>query len=285
MSYRVDAAPQLNTDESSSAVDGARPLSQSQSDAEVARLWDRWRTTHDESVRNRLAEIYYPVVVLVARQMAQTLSDEIDFGDIEGYGAEGLLDAIERFDPARGVLFSTFARYRIHGAVYDRMREYDWVSRRDRMRERQLKQEREQFVLARHRNPTLAEEAELLSSTISSHEELVARLAASKMTSLAHQRNGENAGFEPPASDGGPLSACLAVESHDVLRQAIEHLDDRERQVIMLTYSGELSLADLAVQLGVTKSRVCQIRARALRTLRQFLTQNGVTGPFEPELV
>ena len=283
MSNRLDAAPAA--DVGSQVVGTKRSWLREASEEEISELWALWRSCHDESVRNRIAEIFYPVVMMVARQMAQTLSDQIDFDDLVGYGAEGLLDSIERFDPARGTLFSTFARYRIQGAIYDRIREYDWVSRRDRLRERELRRSRDRFVLENHRDPTLAEEAELLSSSVTSHEELVARLAASKMTSLAFQRNGENVGIEPPTADRGPLSACLAIESHDVLLRAIERLDDRERQVIVLTFADDRSLSELARELGVTKSRVCQIRARALRTLRQFLIQNGVTGPFETELV
>ena len=245
-------------------------------EAEIARLWEQWRTSRDEATRNRLAEIYYPIVVLVARQMAQTLSDEIDFGDIEGYGSEGLLDAIERFDPARGVLFSTFARYRIQGTIYDRIREYDWVSRRDRARERQLRQSREAFFLEHHRNPTVEEEAKLISTTLSSHEELVARLARSKMTPLL-ERQGEGTTLEIPSTDSGPLAAWLEAESSGVLRQAIDRLDERERRVVILTFAEELPLGEVSAQLGVTKSRVCQIRAQALRSLRQFLVQNGIT--------
>lgn len=255
----------------------ADSFSRSQRDAEIAQLWSHWQREHSIEVRNRLAEIFYPIVVLVARQMSSTLSDEISRDDIEGYATEGLLDAIERFDPSRGIQFSTFAPYRIRGAVYDRIREFDWVSRSDRRRERDLRQTREEFFLQHLRQPSLEEEAKLIGSTVGAHEGLIARLASSKVTSLQYSRRLDGTAVDVPDSEDGPLARLLSSELSGILRDALETLDPREQQVIRLTFVEEQSLSEVGRALGVTESRVCQIRARALRSLRRTLSNSGIT--------
>jgi RNA polymerase sigma factor (sigma-70 family) len=105
----------------------------------------------------------------------------------------------------------------------------------------------------------------------------VARLANSKMTSLQGSRRGDGFDIDVPDGTGGPLAALLSSEVSGILREALEELDPRERQVIMLTFVEEQSLSEVGRALGVTESRICQIRARALRTLRRSLSNSGIT--------
>lgn len=260
-----------------SEVVAGDPLARARREEEIATLWAEWQANRTIEARNRLVEIFYPIAVLVSRQMSSTLSDEISRDDIEGYAAEGLLDAIERFDSSRGIQFSTFAPYRIRGTVYDRIREFDWVSRSDRRRERDLRQSRDDFFLLHHRQPSLEEEAKLVGSSLTAHEGLVARLANSKVTSLQSSRRVDGMELDLPDADGGPLAALLSSELSGILRDALAHLEPRERQVITLTFVEEQSLSEVGRALGVTESRVCQIRARALRSLRRYLSNSGIT--------
>lgn len=268
-----------DTREESGAIDAlpGEPLARARRDAVIAELWAAWRAEHSIEIRNQLVETFYPLAILVARQMSSTLSDEISRDDIEGYAAEGLLDAIERFDPTRGIQFSTFAPYRIRGTVFDRIREFDWVSRSDRRRERELRQSRDEFFLLHRRQPSLEEEAKLVGSSRVAHEGFVARLANAKVTSLQSARREDGLELDLPDVNGGPLASLLSSELSGILLEALEHLDSRERQVIKLTFVEEQSLSEVGRALGVTESRVCQIRARALRSLRRYLASSGIT--------
>jgi RNA polymerase sigma factor for flagellar operon FliA len=252
---------------------------------EVAALWARWQEDRSIEVRNKLVEIFYPMAAQVARRMAATLSDEIAREDIEGYAAEGLINAIEHFDPSRGILFSTFAPYRIRGAVFDRIRELDWVSRSDRRRERDLRVTRDEFFHQHRRAPTRGEEAALVGLSLAAHDSLVARLASSKMTSLDVSRRPDGPEIDVPDVSGGLLAALLSAERSDLLREALDALNPRERQVIMLMFVEEQSLSQVGRLLGVTESRICQIRARALRTMRRSLVNGGITEAREEMLV
>lgn len=252
---------------------------------EVSALWTEWDASRSIEVRNKLVEIFYPMAANVARRMAATLSDEIAREDIEGYAAEGLINAIEHFDPSRGILFSTFAPYRIRGAVYDRIRELDWVSRSDRRRERDLRTSRDEFFHQHRRPPTRGEEAALVGLSLAAHDSLVARLASSKMTSLDVSRRPDGPEIDVPDITGGLLAALLSAERSDLLRAALEALNPRERQVIMLMFVEEQSLSQVGKLLGVTESRICQIRARALRTMRRSLVSEGITEAREEMLV
>ncbi len=105
---------------------------------EIAALWRAHKHDGDRTARERLVHLYYPLVKHVARGMASSLSRQADVDDLEGYGAEGLIDAVDRFDPDRGVQFPTFAAHRIRGAVYDGIRASDWVPRSVRRKAREL---------------------------------------------------------------------------------------------------------------------------------------------------
>jgi RNA polymerase sigma factor for flagellar operon FliA len=265
------------------ALDAAREKAQRAE--EVALLWEQWQSDRSIEIRNKLVEVFYPMAAQVARRMAATLSDEIAREDIEGYAAEGLINAIEHFDPNRGILFSTFAPYRIRGAVFDRIRELDWVSRSDRRRERDLRVSRDEFFHQHRRPPTRDEEAALVGLSLAAHDSLVARLASSKMTSLDVSRRPDGPELDVPDLSGGLLAALLSAERSDMLREALEALNPRERQVIVLMFVEEQSLSQVGKLLGVTESRICQIRARALRTMRRSLVNGGITEAREEMLV
>jgi RNA polymerase sigma factor for flagellar operon FliA len=244
---------------------------------EIAELWSEWGTTRSLAVRNQLVEIFYPIAVFIARKMAATLSDEIARDDIEGYAAEGLIDAIEHFKPSHGTQFSTFAPYRIRGAVYDGIREFDWVSRSDRRRERDLRVVRDEFFLEHRRLPTRDEEASLAGLSLAAHDGLVARLASAKMTSLDRNRLSDGFDLDVPDIRGGLLTALLSKERTALLRVALETLSPREQRVILLMFIEGQSLAQVGDALGVSESRICQIRARALRLMRRQLASSGIT--------
>ena len=123
-------------------------------DPYLAMQWDRWLKRRSSSARDHLIVSYAPLVKFVAGRVGAGLPTTVDPGDLVSSGVLGLIDAIERYDPARGVKFETFATPRIRGAIYDGLRELDWVPRSVRARAREV--ERAMADLESHlgRSPT-----------------------------------------------------------------------------------------------------------------------------------
>ena len=108
---------------------------------ELKDLWRRYKSTGDEQARERLVVAYSPMVKFVAGRLGAGLPSHVDDADLISYGLMGLIGAIERFEPERGIKFETFAMTRIRGAIIDELRSLDWVPRsvRARARERTLR--------------------------------------------------------------------------------------------------------------------------------------------------
>lgn len=245
---------------------------------EIAALWRAYKHDGDRTARERLVHLYYPLVKHVARGMASSLSRQADVDDLEGYGAEGLIDAVDRFDPDRGVQFPTFAAHRIRGAVYDGIRASDWVPRSVRRKARELQEVDAELAAAQGRAPTEEEQAAALDVKISVLRMSKAQIAAAQVASLElHDAMGGEvaAGGEDAAE---PLSAYLAQETRSLVQTAMYRLPERERAVAAMSFGEGMTLAEIGRTLGVTESRVCQIRASALSRLRIYMASQGI-GP------
>ncbi len=107
-------------------------------DADLQMQWTRWLNRRNPAARDHLIVHYSPLVKFVAGRVGAGLPSSVDPGDLVSSGVFGLIDAIERFDPERGVKFETFAVPRIRGAVYDGLRKLDWVPRSVRSRARSV---------------------------------------------------------------------------------------------------------------------------------------------------
>ena len=92
-------------------------------------LWIEYRKTHSSQIRDAFIRQYMPLVKYVAGKVSVGLPGSVEFDDLVGYGQFGLLDAIEKFDPAKNVKFKTYAVTRIRGAIFDELRQLDWVPR------------------------------------------------------------------------------------------------------------------------------------------------------------
>lgn len=255
---------------------------------EIAALWRSFKVDGDRCARERLAHLYFPLVKHVARRLASTLSRQAELDDLEGYGAEGLLDAIDRFDPGRGVQFTTFAAHRIRGAVYDGIRAADWVPRSVRRKAREIQTVDADLAAAHGRAPTEEEEAAALDLELHVLRAAKAQVAAGHLVSLepTHATGDGFPTFEPTADDE-PLADLLAAETRALVRAAVRRLPDRERAVTAMSFGNEMTLSEIGRTLGVTESRVCQIRASALSRLRGYVQAQGIRpeGAGRPQVV
>ncbi|HMD45468.1 MAG TPA: FliA/WhiG family RNA polymerase sigma factor [Acidimicrobiales bacterium] len=255
------------------------PTAEREQTVEAENLWAEL-AAGERAARDRLVTLYYPLVEHVVRKMAATLSRRAELDDLRGFGAEGLIDAIDRFDPARGAQFSTFAAYRIKGAIYDGIRSSDTVPRSIRRREREIQTGQTTLAAELGRMPTEEEEADHLGTTVGSLRSSKALISHTQVGSLdGHPSMQDGNGIGDPAEAGNePLAAYLSKEAVGAIWSGMRKLNERERTVLALSFFEGMALAEIGQILGVTESRACQIRASALARLRSYFTAQGL-GP------
>ncbi len=239
--------------------------------------WHRWLQRRQPSARDHLIVHYSPLVKFVAGRVGAGLPSSVDPGDLVSSGVFGLIDAIDRFEPGRGVKFETFATPRIRGAIYDSLRDLDWVPRSVRTRARQV--ERAISVLE-HRLGREASDAELATELQIGEEELARWLASIATTTVGPLDRAIASGHEPAAVDSDGLRHPVAVvedrELRAAMRDELRRLPDREKLTLALYYDEGFTLAEIGEVLGVTESRVSQIHTKAVLHLRARLSASGV---------
>ena len=107
---------------------------------EEDKLWERYNKGTDQQIRDFFVLKYAPLVKYVAGKVSMGMPQNIEFDDLVSYGIFGLLDAINKFDPARGIKFNTYAMTRIRGAIFDELRSIDWIPRSIRQKAKQIEQ-------------------------------------------------------------------------------------------------------------------------------------------------
>ncbi len=222
----------------------------------------------DDLVKKHLA-----LVEAIARKVKRTLGGAMDVDDLVGYGHKGLVEAAERFDGRAGVAFSTFAYYRIRGAMYDGIRAMGWYSRADYARYRAeertnqyLQTQADQEGAARAQNPGAAGGARPdAAETLASVAEVLSGVATIHITSL------EAASRVADESLPAPDSAVDTVRLSRRVRDALKTLPDKERQLMELYYFGDKNLEEAGSELGLSKSWACRLHARAVDLLRRAM--------------
>ena len=248
------------------AVDGATP--------DLDRLWADYQQDPVQDVRDRLIVHYAPLVKYVAGRVASGLPSSVEVADLVSYGMIGLIDAIAKFDPARGFKFETYAIARIKGSMLDELRAIDWVPRSVRTKARTLEQAVSQLQGELHRTPTDAELAAHLDCTDAELQTMLGQVSFTGLVALddlltAGERESASTLADTLADAGpGPLAAYEVTEVREQLAVAIRALPEREKTVLGLYYYEGLTLAEIGTILGVTESRVCQIHTKAVLSLR-----------------
>ncbi|MCW2848626.1 MAG: FliA/WhiG family polymerase sigma factor [Marmoricola sp.] len=228
---------------------------------------------------DELISQHLPLVAHVVRETMGRVPGHVNRDDLTSAGMMALVQAERGYDPSRGVPFASYATTRIRGAVLDELRSVDWASRSVRRRARDLDQTRNQLATSLGRIPTHAEVA----STLGLSADEVARneddIARAHVLSI---QGSEDSDLEHLMPTAGPTPEQV-VENRERLTylvEAVAELPDRLRTVVEQYFLAERPMAEIAAELGVTESRVSQIRAEALVLLRGALDR-----ALEPESV
>jgi RNA polymerase sigma factor for flagellar operon FliA len=246
-------------------------------DPHLSLQWQRWLRRRNAAARDHLIVSYSPLVKFIAGRVGAGLPSSVDPGDLVSWGVLGLIDAIERFDPNQGVKFETFSTPRIRGAIYDGLRQLDWVPRSIRTKARDVQRAINEFEIANGRSPN---DAELAAQLGLERAELDRWLTSIASTTVGPLERALAAGAEPVALSGDvPLVPSKVIEDKEVrelVRTEIGKLPDREQLVLSLYYDEGLTLAQIARVLGISESRVPQLHSKSVLHLRSRLEAQGV---------
>jgi RNA polymerase sigma factor for flagellar operon FliA len=242
--------------------------------ADVEGLWASYKDAGLRETRDQLILHYSPLVKYVAGRVAVGLPQNVEQSDLVSYGIFGLIDAIDKFDPARGFKFETYAIARIKGAILDELRSIDWVPRSVRAKARAIEKAYGKLESQLHRTPTdkeLGVELEMsddqLQTTLNQIS-FIGLVALDEMLAGGDRGDSMTLGDTVADSGEGPVGAYEVEEMRHILADAINRMPEREKVVLTLYYYEGLTLAEIGSVLGVTESRVCQIHTKAVLQLR-----------------
>ena len=223
--------------------------------------------------REALILAHLPKVKYIADRFAAKLPASVTRDDIYGAGVVGLIDAVERYDASRGVAFTTFAELRVRGAILDNLRSLDWASRATRRRGRELQAAYAQLEQQNQRPATEAEVADHLNISVAEVSETLQDMRGLAVTNLDERDEASGLSAMDTVKDKGPspFEKLETDEQRRRLAEAVDSLPERERQVVALYYLNELTMKEIGAVIGVTESRVSQIRTQAVVRLRAAL--------------
>ncbi|HET7388207.1 MAG TPA: FliA/WhiG family RNA polymerase sigma factor [Nocardioidaceae bacterium] len=228
----------------------------------------------DDLVRRSL-----PLVGHLVREMLSRVPGHVSRDDLMSAGMVALVQAAQAFDPSRGVSFSGYASTRIRGAVVDELRGLDWASRSVRRRAREIDEARNRLTATLGRSASDAEVAAALGigrAEIDAHHEDMSRAAVMSLQGFGEE------GIDDilPARGLTPVDVLEQRERIGYLHDAVENLPERLRTVVEGYFFADRPMAELAEELGVSESRISQLRAEAI-----VLLKGALNAALDPELV
>ncbi|HEX3621273.1 MAG TPA: RNA polymerase sigma factor WhiG [Acidimicrobiales bacterium] len=246
----------------------------------ITELWDEFKASGSMDARNRLVLHYSPLVKYVAGRLSAGLPNSIEQADLVSYGMFGLIDAINKFEPARGFKFETYAMSRIRGSIIDELRSIDWVPRSLRAKARAVEKVYTKLEHELLRTPTDVEVADELGSTEEELQNVFTQISFFGLVALeetvsvgADRSESVTLGDTIPDTGIGPVGAFEVEETKQILAKALNRLPEREKIVLTLYYYEGLTLGEIGGILGITESRVCQIHTKAVIQLRSKLAE------------
>jgi len=232
---------------------------------------ERGTTPPDDAIRAHL-----PLVRRVVQRLAVRKPPQVDVDELVSWGIEGLLDAFKKYDEKKQAAFATYAQFRIRGAILDRLRGMDWVSRSVRQKATLLEKTYRRLEGTLGRPASEEEAAEALDMTLAELHALLSEVGQMTLFSL------EDLGVRPgqerlqlerllQGEADDPMHALLSQERVTLVADAIRALPEKERTVIALYYHEGITMKEVGAVLGLTESRVSQLHAQALLRLRGLL--------------
>ena len=242
---------------------------------ELDALWKTFHVAKDEDARNCLIENFLPIVKYTAERLHTKLPDEVEVDDLISAGIFGLVDAVNAFDPGRGVKFETYCAPRIRGAILDELRSMDWVPRLVRSRGHKLKESLQRLEAELGRRPLEKELAKDMKLSMSEFRKLQRDAHAIGLVSLSRKWFETDSNkdvceidvLEDKRSD----DPFRTVQRKDIKDLVTRGLSRAERLIILLYYFEEMTMREIGETLDLSESRVSQMHSAILSRLRHQL--------------
>ncbi len=233
----------------------------------------------DAQTPEQLVTGQMPLVGHIVRETMGRVPSHVNRDDLTSAGLAALVQAARGFDPERGVPFARYAAARVRGAILDELRSVDWTSRAVRRRARDLEETRSRLAVTLGRVPETAEIATATGLTVAEVTANQDDVARAHVLSL---QSAQETGLDDLLPSGGPTPEEVLEhrERLTYMVEAVAELPERLRTVVREYFLAERPMAEIAETLGVTESRVSQMRAEALTLLRDALNRQ-----LDPELV
>ena len=242
-------------------------------------FWRSYWATRERVARNDLILAYEPLVKLVVSRLPANVRTYWEVDDLRSFGLLGLVEAIDRWavdSPANR--FPSYATKRVRGAIFDELRRLDWLPRTVRRRVISYRATVDNLSSELGRVPETAEVLAQMGSDGGSGDDVLAAVQSSQLLHLQHSVGSTSAGEDlrlidliVSDRDSEPEPAMLRAEQFEEIRQAVTKLPERQRTVVTLHFLGGLTQEQIGAMLGVSNSRICQIEATAIQTLRRLL--------------
>ena len=245
-------------------------------------MWEAFVADRSPAAKRALVVQYLDLVRYVVARLGRVTAAAgraLEQEDLLQYGVLGLMNAIDRFSPAAGVKFETYAIPRIRGAILDEVRNLDWVPRSVRARAREIEAAQNKLEHELQRAPSEAELAGELGISEEMLQSSLLEIANSSVYALdelwsVSDASGDQVSLldtisDPRADD--PQESLASNEIKDRLTEAVASLPEREQLVVALYYYEGLTLREIGEVLGVTESRVSQLHTKAVMRLKSAL--------------
>jgi RNA polymerase sigma factor FliA len=229
--------------------------------------------------RDRVVLEHLPLVKAIAVRVHENLPVHVDLDDLVHAGIIGLFDAATKFNPEKQVVFSSYAKHRIKGAILDSLRQLDWASRDMRRRHKQVEAATRDLSSTLQRAPTEAEVAAKLGMDVDRWRTMMLDLRNVGLVSASTRSNDSEdlpAPDFPSKPENQPDSICAREQLRGVLGDAMRTLPERYQKVVVLYYTNEMTMKEIGGVLGINESRVSQIHKSALEKMQVALQANGI---------
>lgn len=239
-------------------------------------LWNDYHRTGSPAAREALILQYASLVKYVAGRVAIGLPPNVDFDDLVSFGIFGLMDAIEKFEPSRGIKFETYAIARIRGAILDGLRSNDWVPRSVRQKAREIEKVCLDLENRLGRSASDQEISQAMNLSIHEFNQMLSEISCTTLSSLdelwaAHNPEDESVrvlDLVENSESEDPERHVEIEELREALSRSIEALPERERLVVTLYYYEGLTLKEIGEIMEISESRVSQIHTKSILRLR-----------------
>lgn len=243
---------------------------------EATGILEEFIANRSPELREKLVLQSVPLVHYLLGRMGVTRERGSDYEDLAHQGLIGLIEAVDHFDPKFNTKFSTYASLRIRGKIMDYLRTTDWMPRAARKRSRLIQKSITTLWSENFREPTEDEIASHLGTNV---EDVQQGLADTNrvLVSLDMMMEGDHESDVPlhekygDEKQANPLDLLEEKDTAEEMAEAIKSLDEREQLVLSLYYNEELTFKEIGKVLDITESRVCQLHARALVSLKAMM--------------